>query len=144
MFGTKSIDYELYKHNNISQLRKVTWRRTNFSKHVSEISVPHLELFRSRNSDPKTPKSVDFWCKLSSPFDVAEPRERCFELFRMQNSQKSFKTSPLDAIGEGLQRPPDSPAAQRFFSSLRSSKIRHPQKVAGYGTEFVSDFRYVA
>ena len=32
---------------------------------------------------PQTLKSVDFWCKLLSTLLVAEPRERCFELFRM-------------------------------------------------------------
>ena len=32
-------------------------------------------------------KSVNFWCKLSSSFVVAEPREPCSELFAMQNSQ---------------------------------------------------------
>ena len=39
---------------------------------------------------------------------------------------------------EGLPAPPlppDSPAAQRFFSLLRSSKNRHPQKIAGYSTD---------
>ena len=34
--------------------------------------------------------------------------------------------------GKGFQRPPDSPAAQRFFSSLRSSKNRHHKKIVGH------------
>ena len=33
-----------------------------------------------------------------------------------------------------LPPPLDSPAPQQFFSSLRSSKNRHSQKIAGYGT----------
>ena len=30
--------------------------------------------------------------------------------------------------------PQDAPAAQQFLYSLRLSKSRHPQKIAGYGT----------
>ena len=70
---------------------------------------------------------VYFWCKLSSTFLVAEPREWYFELFRMQNSQKISRVSPLDSTGEGLQWCPRLP--QWFFSLLRLSKNWHPQKL---------------
>ena len=46
--------------------------------------------------------------------------------------------SPLDPTREGFQPPPsvpDSPVAQWFFSSLGSSKNRHPPKNAGYGAD---------
>lgn len=49
-------------------------------KPVYRLGVP--------NSDPQLPKSVDFWCKLLSPFVVAESQGKCFEIFSMQNSQK--------------------------------------------------------
>ena len=73
---------------------------------ISAVSRAILKLayqFGIPNSNPQTLKSVDFWCKLSSAFLVAEPREWCFELFRMQNSQKHSRVLPLDPTGEGLQ-----------------------------------------
>ena len=75
---------------------------------VSRAILKPIYRFGIPNSQPQTLKNVDLWCKLSSTFVVAEPRERCLELFIMQN---------------------DSPAAQRFFSLLRSSKNRHPKKL---------------
>ena len=89
------------------------------------------------NSNPQTLRSVDFWCKLSSTFLVAEPRERCFELFRMQNSQKFPGFRPWTPLGRAYNATPDLSALQRFFSSLRSSKNWHPQKSAGYGTVLI-------
>ena len=47
---------------------------------------------------------------------------------------KFSAASPLDSTGRAYSAPPDSPAAQRFFSSLHSLKNRHPQKIAWYGT----------
>ena len=48
---------------------------------------------------------------------------------------KFSAASPLDSTGRAYSAPPpDSPAAQRFFSSLHSLKNRHPPKIAGYGT----------
>ena len=86
------------------------------------------------NSDPQTLKSVDFWCKFSSPFIVAEPRERCVELVQNVKQPKFSGAQSLDPTGEGLQRSPDYPAAQRFFSLPHLSKNRHPPKITGYGT----------
>ena len=85
-------------------------------------------------SNPQMLKTVDFWCKLWSTFLVAEPRERCFELFRMQNSQKFPGFRPWTPLRRAYSAVPGSPATQRFFSSLHSSKSRHPQNIAGYGT----------
>ena len=79
-------------------------------------------------------KSVDFWCKLSSTFLVAEPRGQCFELFRTQNSQKFPGFYPCTPLGRAYSSAPDSPAAQWFFSSLHSSKNWYPPKIAGYST----------
>ena len=87
------------------------------------------------NSNPQMLKSVDFWCKLSSTFLVAEPREQCFELFRMQNSQKFPGFCPWTSLARAYSIAPDSQAAQRFFFSLGSSKNWHPQEIAGYGTD---------
>ena len=41
---------------------------------------------------------------------------------------------PWTPLGRAYSAAPDSPAAQRFFSSLHSSKKWHPQKIAGYST----------
>ena len=52
------------------------------------------------NARSQTLKSVDFCCKLSSPFVVAEPRERCFEQFKMQNSQNFSGLHPWTPLGK--------------------------------------------
>ena len=85
---------------------------------------------------PQNAQKCWFWCKLLSMFLVAEPREWCFELFRMQNSQKFPGFCPWTPLGRACGTAPDSPAAQWFFSLLRSLKNRHPQKTAGYGTDY--------
>ena len=48
-----------------------------------EAGIPKIP-----NSEPQTLKCADFWCNLSSQLVVADSRERCFQLFKMQNSQK--------------------------------------------------------
>ena len=60
-------------------------------------------------------QSLDFWCKLSSPFVVAESQKRCFELFRMENSQIFSELHPW--------------TAQRLFSLLHSLKASTLQKL---------------
>ena len=115
------------KHLEISSISKFLE-----NSDVSRAILKPVCQFRIPN--PQTLKSVDFWCKLSSTFLVAEPRERCFELFRTQNSQKFPGFRPWTPLGRAYSAAPDSPAAQRFFSLLRSSKNRHPPKIAGYGT----------
>ena len=104
---------------------------------LSAISRAILKLvyrFGIPNSNPQIFKSVDFWCKLLSTFLVAEPREQCFELFRMQNSQNLPRFCPWTLLGRAYSAAPDFLAAQRFFSLLRSSKNQHPHKIAGYST----------
>ena len=107
----------------------------NRSSAVSRDILKPVYRFGIPNSNTQTLKSVDFWCKLSSTLLVAEPRERCFELFRTQNSQKFPGFRHWTPLGRAYSAAPDSPAAQRFFSSLRSLRNRHPQKIVGYGTE---------
>ena len=65
-----------------------------------DLSVSYPEIFWSRytglGSQTKTPKlsKVLISQKFSSPFVVAEPREQCFELFRMQNNQNFLGLCP--------------------------------------------------
>ena len=61
---------------------------------VSRDILKPLYWFGVPNQDSQTLKSVDFWCKLSSPFVVAEPQYQCFELFRMQNNQNFLGLCP--------------------------------------------------
>ena len=61
---------------------------------------------------------------LSPTFVVAEPIERCFELFRMQNSQHYPRLHHWTTLGRTYSAPPDSPATQPFFS-LKNYWIRH-------------------
>ena len=105
------------------------------------LTVPYPELLwsqyiglGSQTQTHKTLKSLDFWSKLSSTFLVTEPREWCFELFRMQNSQKFPGFHPWTPLGSTCSTTPDSMAAQQFFSLLCSSKNQHTPKIAGYGT----------
>ena len=102
---------------------------------ISRAVLKLVYLFGIPNSNPQMLKSVDFWCKLSSTFLVAEPREWCFELFRMQNSQTFPGFCPWTPLGRAYSIVPDSPAVQQFFSSLHLSKNQHPQKIAGYSID---------
>ena len=102
---------------------------------VSRAILKLVYWFGIPNSNPQMLISVDFWCKLLSMFLVAELRERCFELFRLQNSQKFPGFCPWTPLGRAYSTTPDSLAAEWFFSSLCLSKNRHPQKIAGYSTD---------
>ena len=102
---------------------------------VSSAILKPVYWFGIPNSNPQTLKSVNFWCKLSSTFLVADLREQCFELFRMQNSKKFPRFHPWTPLEMAYSATPDSLTAQRFFSSLRSSKNRQPPKIAGYCTD---------
>ena len=108
----------------------------NFICVVSRAILKSVYRFGIPNSNPQMLKSVDFWCKLLSTFHVAESREQCFELFRMQNSQKFPGFCPWTPLGRDYSTTSDSLALQWFFSSLHSSKNRHPQKIAGYSTVY--------
>ena len=99
------------------------------------------ELFRSPytglRSQTQTPKlskvlipGVSFrhhWLSQSQESDILSYSE-C-------KKAKLFLGFALGSHWGGLTTPLDSPVAQQFFSSLRSSKNQHPQKIAGYGTE---------
>ena len=51
-----------------------------------------------------------FWCKFLSPFLVPEPQEQCFEIFRMQNSQKFPGLCTWTPLGRAYNTPsPPSP-----------------------------------
>ena len=95
---------------------------------VSRAILKLVYQFGIPNSNPQMLKSVDFWCKLLSMFLVAEPREWCSELFRTQNSQKFPGFYPWTPMGRAYSTGPDSVAAQRFISSLHSSKNQHAHK----------------
>ena len=120
--------------------KKYPWKTLKLSCHiklsssnsaVSKAILNPVYGFGIPNSDPQTLKSVNFWCNLSSPFIVAEPREQCFELIQNAKYPTFSGVSPLNATGADLQRPPDSPTTQRFFSSLRLPKNRTPKKLLG-------------
>ena len=101
---------------------------------ISRAILKLVYWFGIPNSNLQMLISVDFWCKLLSIFLVAELREWCFELFRMQNSQKFAAFCPWTPLGRASTTP-DSPAAQWLFSSLCLSKNRHTPKIAGCGTD---------
>lgn len=71
-----------------------------------------------------------FWCKFLSPFLVPEPQEQCFEIFRMQNSQKFPGLCTWTPLGRAYNTPSPRP----LDSHLYWSKNQNPQKIAGYGT----------
>ena len=80
---------------------------------ISRAILKPVYRFGIPNSNAQMLKSLDFWCKLLSMFLVAEPREQCFELFRMQNSQKFPGFRPWTPLGRAYSATPDSLAAQR-------------------------------
>ena len=102
---------------------------------VSRAILKLVYWFGIPNSNPQMLISVDFWCKLLSMFLVSELTEQCFELFRLQNSQKFPGFCPWTPLGRAYSTTLDSLAAQWFFSSLCLSKNRHPPKIAGYSTD---------
>ena len=95
---------------------------------VSRAILKPVYRFGIPNSDPQTLKSVDFQCKLSSPFVVAEPRERCFVLSKMQNSQNFPGLCPWTILRKRLTAPPDSPVT-KLFSRYAGRITGTPKKV---------------
>ena len=88
---------------------------------------------------PQILKSIDFCCKLSSLFVVAELRSNVLSYSECKIA-KIFWTSPVDPTGEGLlQNHPDSPAAQRFFFLLCLPKNCHSLKIPGYSAGRIYD-----
>ena len=110
--------------------RKMHWETTSDTfVQVRSDSMPH-NMFSAKsrailkpvyqsgipNTNPQMLESVAFWCKLSSTFLVAEPRERCFELFRMQNSQKFPGFFTPGPHWGGLTVLPQTPQLHNGFS----------------------------
>ena len=64
-----------------------------------------------------------FWCKFLSPFLVPEPQEQCFEIFRMQNSQKFPGLCTWTPLGRAYNTPnPPTP-------TYTGQKTRTPKKL---------------
>ena len=78
---------------------------------------------------PQTLKSVDFWCKLSSTLLFAELREGCFELFRMQNSQKFPGFCPWTPLGRAYSAAPDSRLHDGFSPRYARRKTGTSEKL---------------
>ena len=76
---------------------------------------------------PQTLKSVDFWCKLSSPFIVTEPQEQCFELFRMQNSQHFPGFHPWTPLGKAYSAPQTHQLHNIFLLTILAEKSAPPK-----------------
>ena len=105
-------------------------KRNSFVPNVSAVSRAILNpAYRLGipNSVPQTLKRVDVWSKLSSPFVVAEPRERCFEQLRMQNSQNFPGLCPWA---------PCLPRCTTVFLLATLVEKPVPLKTAGYNTEW--------
>ena len=102
----------------------------NFECPSSAVSRPILKpvyRFGIQNSDPQTLQSMDFWCKLSSPFVIAEPRERCFELFRMQNSKNFPGLCPWTPLGKAYSASQTSQLRNGFSPRYARRKTGTPQ-----------------
>ena len=70
---------------------------------------------------------IDFWCKLSSPSVVAEPWERCFELFRMQNSQHFLGLRFEAPLGRAYSDPRLPSCTTVFLLATLVKKPVHPK-----------------
>lgn len=92
---------------------------------VSRAILKPVYRFGIPNSDLQILKSVDFWCELSPPFVVAVLRERCFELFRIQNSRNFPGFCSYTPLERAFSDPalPDSPVAQRYPQKLLDTAL---------------------
>ena len=95
---------------------------------VSRAILKPLCHFGIPNSDPQTLKSVDFWRKLLSLFVVAEPREQCFEPFRMQNSQNFPGLCLWIPLERAYSAPPRLPSCTMVFLLAMHVKKLAPPK----------------
>ena len=96
---------------------------------VSRAILKPVYRFGIPNSDPQTLKSFDFWCKVSSSFVVAEPREQCLDLFRMQNSQNFLGLCPWTPLGRDCNVPQTPKLYNRFSPHYAGRKTGTPKKL---------------
>ena len=87
----------------------------NRSSAVSRAILKPVYRFGIPNSNTQTLKSVDFWCKLSSTFPVAEPRERCLS-YSERKIAKNFQGFATGPHWGGLTAPPQTPRLHNGFS----------------------------
>ena len=109
---------------------------------ISRAILKPVHQFGIPNSDPKTPKSIKINSSKNRQTTVHALVPQCFELLKMQYSQKFSGPSPLDQSGEGLQCTPSHLCLQTsqlhkgFCPHQVCQKASTPpqQKNAGYGT----------
>ena len=102
---------------------------------ISRAILKPVYRFGIPNSDPESFKIVKINSSKKRQMTCRRASRAMF--WAIQNAKYPTLSGalPLDPTGEGLQHPLDSPAAQRFFSLLRSSCYRHHQKITGYDTD---------
>ena len=90
---------------------------------VSSAIFKPVYRFGMLNSDP--------WilCKVLSPFVFAEPREQCFKLLRMYNSQNFLKLGPCTPSGRVSITPWLSSCTMVFLLITLVEKPAPPKKV---------------
>ena len=110
-----------------------------WNQSYSEASIPVWDP-KLRPQNLKSAKINSSKNRQMTVHDSNDQRERCFELFSMRNSQHFLVICPWTPKGRAHNATPDSPAVQRRFSLLRSSKNRHPPKNAGCGTGNMPEF----
>ena len=94
---------------------------------VTRAILKPVYRFRIPNANPQTLKSVDFWCKLSSMFLVAELREQCFELFRTQNIQQFPRFHPWTPLGRAYSCPRLPSCTAVFLLATLVEKLAPPK-----------------
>ena len=103
--------------------------------------VPYPELFWSRytglGSQTQTPKRSKVLISGVSfrQHSLSQNQQSNVLSYSECKIAKNFQGFAPGPNCGGVTAPPDSPTAQRIFSLLHSSKNRHPQKIAGYGTD---------
>ena len=116
-FGNEKFEFPLTQ-------RVVNWR---ISCAISKAILKLVYRFGIPSSDPRT---LRLWCKLSSPIIVAEPRQKFFELFRMQNNQRFPGLCPWTPLGKVyFSLPPRLPSCRTVFPRYTRPKAGTPKKL---------------
>ena len=110
-----------------------------WNQSYSEARIPVWD-FKLRPQNLKSAKIDSSKIRQMTVHDWNDQRERCFELFSMRNSQNFLGICPWTPQGRAYNAPPDSPAVQRLFSLLLSSKNQHPQKILDAALETCQSF----